>query len=898
MSLNLNKALTAGDVRQILIDTAMDIGADGRDNNFGYGLVDASAAVRRAFALAQIPDLAMLYLANTAMNVFGPAIAGPLNPTPFGPPPSVPTPLSPTDPDGTGGGSSPAPPTTVSMTNGTFSVADPVNSGFGWSTKGNAEVVGGTGVLTEDDRFNSRFSQSFTIPRGATSLSFTILSAAFADDPNGPPDAFEVALIDAHTGQSLVGMAQGLSLTDALLNSLAVGTSRFATTVTVGGSSTSGGVRQFGQPVTVVIDLTGITTDTDATIFFDLLGFGAQGSSVVIDDVQLQGVVELPTLQLTLDPLFDSGTAGDQITRLTVVDLVGTTNPGQEVRVDLDGDGFDDGVIIADQNGAFRVTGVALAAGANSVRVEATNVRGTVTREVIVQLDTQAPTGQWTNAPAGGVTNLQLGYVEIQWTDTGVAGLDLTTIDTSDVMVSGVDIDRAEHLGAGLVRYWYSDDGETLTNGMVEVTRVSSAVSDRAGNTSIAHTDTFLLDTLAPTSDIFDVTPDLRNVPVGNVRITFSEPVTGVDLADFTLTRDGSPVSLGGATLLEDGASSYLLDLSGVTALAGSYVLRLAAANSEIRDSAGNDLAGNAEDSWVIDTTPPIGQMIAPVVNSTIDLDPGYVEIQWTDSGPAGLDPASIDVNDVSLPGVDVDRVENLGGGLVRYWYNDDGDSLPDGTIEVTLRAGEIRDLAGNSNPAGSAAFVLQRSTGQPLMIVEIRVNDGSAQRSSIETISVRFNQATNMQTLIDNQTVTTAVQLFGLTLLPLAASRYRYDALTNTLVIDLTTDGFGDVRWTMLADGRYKLRLDTRMILSAQAVRLVDDDATNDMFRDFGFHRLEADFDGDADVDLLDRDLLFQHYATSVSDPRYNPAFDLTLDGRIDNSDYLRWKKRYGRRV
>ncbi len=50
-SMNLN--LTAVQLRQILIDTAMDLGAVGRDDATGYGLLNADAAVRRAMAIGR-----------------------------------------------------------------------------------------------------------------------------------------------------------------------------------------------------------------------------------------------------------------------------------------------------------------------------------------------------------------------------------------------------------------------------------------------------------------------------------------------------------------------------------------------------------------------------------------------------------------------------------------------------------------------------------------------------------------------------------------------------------------------------------------------------------------------------------------------------------------------------
>jgi hypothetical protein len=46
-----NPYLTGTQVRSIVQQTAMDLGAAGRDNTFGYGLVNADLAVRRARAM-------------------------------------------------------------------------------------------------------------------------------------------------------------------------------------------------------------------------------------------------------------------------------------------------------------------------------------------------------------------------------------------------------------------------------------------------------------------------------------------------------------------------------------------------------------------------------------------------------------------------------------------------------------------------------------------------------------------------------------------------------------------------------------------------------------------------------------------------------------------------------
>ena len=58
---SVNPNLSGAQVRQILTTTATDIGTPGRDTTFGAGLVNADAAVRRAWAIAHDGELANLY---------------------------------------------------------------------------------------------------------------------------------------------------------------------------------------------------------------------------------------------------------------------------------------------------------------------------------------------------------------------------------------------------------------------------------------------------------------------------------------------------------------------------------------------------------------------------------------------------------------------------------------------------------------------------------------------------------------------------------------------------------------------------------------------------------------------------------------------------------------------
>ncbi len=62
-----NTSLSGSQVRQIIFDTAMDLGAPGADSTYGRGLVNADAAVRRAWALRNNSDVANLHSGSSML---------------------------------------------------------------------------------------------------------------------------------------------------------------------------------------------------------------------------------------------------------------------------------------------------------------------------------------------------------------------------------------------------------------------------------------------------------------------------------------------------------------------------------------------------------------------------------------------------------------------------------------------------------------------------------------------------------------------------------------------------------------------------------------------------------------------------------------------------------------
>jgi len=131
------------------------------------------------------------------------------------------------------------------------------------------------------------------------------------------------------------------------------------------------------------------------------------------------------------------------------------------------------------------------------------------------------------------------------------------------------------------------------------------------------------------------------------------------------------------------------------------------------RGDAGSDSFTVFVDTSTLDTQPPAGVLNTPAPGSTVNADLGYVDVQWTDAGPAGLDPTTFDPNDVTISGVTVDEVSLLSGNVVRYWYNKDGESLTPGVIQVHSSAGAVADKTGNGSAEWQAAFTL--NTPEPV---------------------------------------------------------------------------------------------------------------------------------------------------------------------------------------
>lgn len=144
-------------------------------------------------------------------------------------------------------------------------------------------------TLAESATAQTRLNQVFVVNDDDRYLSFTVADAALGDQADGPDDAFEVALLDANTGASLLG-GTGLTHSDALLNRQANGAESTASGIDV--VVNADGSRSYR------IDLAGIAAGTAVNLSFDLIGFGqglaARNSHVTLRNLHLGGLDAAP----------------------------------------------------------------------------------------------------------------------------------------------------------------------------------------------------------------------------------------------------------------------------------------------------------------------------------------------------------------------------------------------------------------------------------------------------------------------------------------------------------------------------------------------------------------------------------------------------------------------------
>jgi hypothetical protein len=240
-----------------------------------------------------------------------------------------------------------------------------------------------------------------------------------------------------------------------------------------------------------------------------------------------------------------------------------------------------------------------------------------------------------------------------------------------------------------------------------------------------------------------------------------------------------------------------------------------------------------------------------------------------------------------------------MGGGYRIGAYGYVTDEAPDGPgySSGSDIGGSVSLLQNNGFIGGTGNRV---DSLTPLYVSQFVVDQGESQRSNIESVSVQFNQNTNVQSLIASGAIISAVEVAGATgALSLRVDQYHYDPSTFTLTIDLTV-GAGSHR-TMLSDGRYQLQLDTSQITalgsSVNHLNLQNEAPSLDGQVRYGFFRLLGDLNGDGVVNSQDL-VIERNQIIGYAGALPTTYGDINGDGVVDINDYLALRLRLGKRL
>jgi len=261
-------------------------------------------------------------------------------------------------------------------------------------------------------------------------------------------------------------------------------------------------------------------------------------------------------------------------------------------------------------------------------------------------------------------------------------------------------------------------------------------------------------DTTPPTATIGAISPTPRHTVVGLVTVTFSENVTGVDVNDFTLTRDGGSVSLTGATITGSG-SAYTIDLSRVTNPAGSYVLTLKSSSSGIADQVGNLLATDASTSFVMDTTAPVIDLAPTVVDQfgyTLISASGTMVSLDDNSHPATFVEVSDKITQVTIT---VGGLRDGASELISFGSTEiraDGGSGNQSNVTVGGVSVDIACSQGVFTLTQHGGAVLTQAQAQAI-IRDLQYRDIAVQQAGLRTFSF---SATDLAGVVANPAVTT----------------------------------------------------------------------------------------------------------------------------------------------
>ncbi|MGC4055835.1 MAG: Ig-like domain-containing protein [Paludibaculum sp.] len=478
-------------------------------------------------------------------------------------------------------------------------------------------------------------------------------------------------------------LVTGFTASDVVItNGVAGALTGSGTSYTMGVTPTAEGLVTVSVPAGSFTDAVGITNSSAST-------------SIVHDTVGPTPTITSAASITNANPINFTITFNESVSGLQASDFIATNgNVGT-----LSGSGTTYALQVAPQSdGPVTLT---LGAGGCADAAGNGNSQGSLT----VTSDRTAPT--LTISPNGAATSASTVSFTFTFSEA-VSGLDLTKFGTSNAAKVGIS-------GSGTV---WTVDVAPINDGTFSIQLLSNAAFDAAGNAVAAQSATGIYDTAAPIAVLGSSSPtNLTQVPVS---ITFNETVTGLTVADFSVTG-GTKGALTGS-----GASYSLIVNPNAD---GQVTVDLAAA--AVTDAAGNPNAAVSY-SFVSDRTPP-----------TLAITPNG---------------GSSNANQITFTLTFSEEVTGFSAGKVSVSNGSKGSfsgsagvysltvfPTADGVVSVSVADNACTDLAGNGNIQASASVTSDRTPPTPTI-----TPSGTATNTSPIVFAITFQESVTGFTLSD----------------------------------------------------------------------------------------------------------------------------------------------------
>ncbi|WP_431021685.1 beta strand repeat-containing protein [Ectopseudomonas guguanensis] len=359
------------------------------------------------------------------------------------------------------------------------------------------------------------------------------------------------------------------------------------------------------------------------------------------------------------------------------------------------------------------------------------NIGSGTTESVNYAIDTQRPTASIlvndTALRAGQSTTVTITFSEA-----------ITGLTTADFSVANGALSGLSSSDGGVTWTATLTPNANITDTSNLVTLDNTGVQDLAGNAGVGSTvsNNYAIDTQRPTATILVTDTALKAGQSTTVTITFSEAITGLTTADFSVAN-GALSNLGS----NDGGLTWTATLTPNADVTDSTNL-ITLDNTGYTDAAGNTGVGTtSSNNYAIDSQRPTATI---VVSDTVLSIGESTTVTITFSEPvSGLSIADFNVANGTLNGL-----SSSDGGVTWTATLTPNSNVTDTSNLVTLDNTGVQDLAGNAGVGSTVSNNYAIDTQRPT--ATILVTDTALKAGQSTTVTITFSEAITGLTTAD----------------------------------------------------------------------------------------------------------------------------------------------------